>query len=138
MLTCVCKRNSNSEISGNSNREIIKSSNLTVIKHVQSTVSDSPDFKIVSSGLSKRFFGSFLLLVKFIYFEKNPKCDKISKLVFTLLRPSRNKKCLNFVGMLVFGILFLNFNQLPPAKKRIQKTRIPTNLRPFLFCEGFK
>ena len=32
---------------------------------------------------------------------------------------------------------FLNFNQLPAAKKRFQKTSIPTNVRPFLFHEGF-
>ena len=36
------------------------------------------------------------------------------------LKPSRNKKGLTFVGMLVFN-LFLNFDQLPAAKKRFKK-----------------
>ena len=36
-----------------------------------------------------------------------------------LLKPLRNKKGLTFVGMLVFWILFLNFNQLPATKKGV-------------------
>ena len=48
-----------------------------------------------------------------------------------------NKKGQMFVGMLVFGILFLNLNQLPAAKKGIKKMSIPTNVWHFLFCRGF-
>ena len=58
-----------------------------------------------------------------------------------------NKKGLTFVRMF-FLIIFLKqtadwnpfFEFQSPAfcKKRIQKTSIPTNVKPFLFCEGFK
>ena len=54
-----------------------------------------------------------------------------------MLKPSRNKKGLTFVGMLVFESFFLNSNQLPAAKKIIQKSSIPTKVRSFLFREGF-
>jgi hypothetical protein len=43
----------------------------------------------------------------------------------THLKPSRNKKGLTFVGMLVFLILFLNFDQLPAAKKKDSKNEHP-------------
>ena len=35
------------------------------------------------------------------------------------------------------NLFFLNLNQLPAAKKTIQKTSIPINVLFFLFCESF-
>ena len=42
-----------------------------------------------------------------------------------------------FVGILVFLIIFCS-PQLIKFKKSIQKTSIPTNVRPFIFREGIK
>ena len=54
------------------------------------------------------------------------------------LKPSWNKKGLTFVGMLFFWILFFWTLISCLLQKKIQKSRIPTNVRPFLFREGFR
>ena len=54
---------------------------------------------------------------------------------FLVLKPWQNKKGQTFVGMLVFGMSFFEFQSPAYCKKRQVKTSIPTNIWFFLFWQ---
>ena len=62
--------------------------------------------------------------------------SRFKKFQKEILKPWQNKKGQMFVEMHSFLILFLNFNQLPAAKKD-WKTCISTKYCPFLFWQSF-
>ena len=72
------------------------------------------------------------------FMSRNRASDIFLPLKAPTLKPTRNKKGLTFVGMLVLLNHFFEFLSAACCKKRIKKKNIPTNVRPFLFREGFR
>ena len=69
--------------------------------------------------------------IQFYIMHTQQKCEvKYGAQNKTILKLCQNKKGQMTVGMLVFLILFLNFNQLPADAKNEH----PKNVWPFFFC----